>query len=98
MQFLGDQAIPIYDYSCACGEVTEKLWQRVEDSSILCPACGHSARRVEVYESQYTRTDSGGMQGRMGKAGTIPEGVERYARNSATIEKETGNKSGLKLR
>jgi hypothetical protein len=38
------------------------------------------------------------MQGRMGKAGTIPESVERYARNSATIEKETGNKSGLKLR
>jgi putative FmdB family regulatory protein len=89
--------MPTYDYRCKCGEITEAR-RGVEVSSLPCPLCGGTAHRVPVYEEQYTRTDSGGMQGRMGKAGTIPESVERYARNSATIEKETGNKSGLKLR
>ncbi len=89
--------MPIYDYRCECGEVTEAR-RGLEDYFIPCPLCGDTAKRVPIYEEQYTRTDSGGMQGRMGKAGTIPESVERYARNSATIEKETGNKSGLKLR
>ena len=89
--------MPTYDYRCKCGEVTEAR-RGLEDYFIPCASCGETAHRVPVYQEQYTRTDSGGMQGRMGKAGTIPESVERYARNSATIEKETGNKSGLKLR
>ncbi len=89
--------MPRYDYQCSNGHTTEAR-RGMNVTSISCPLCGGTAHRVPVYEEQYTRTDSGGMQGRMGKAGTIPESVERYARNSATIEKETGNKSGLKLR
>jgi len=38
------------------------------------------------------------MQGRMGRAGTISEGAERFGRNSNTIKKETGHESGLGLR
>lgn len=90
--------MPLYNYWCSsCDELTEER-RGYEDYLISCSLCGGTAHRQAVYESQYTRTDSGGMQGRMGKAGTIPESVERYARNSATIEKETGDKSGLKLR
>ncbi len=87
----------LYDYACSLGHTTEAR-RGMDVTVISCPFCGDIAPRQAVYAEQYTRTDSGGMQGRMGKAGTIPESVERYARNSATIEKETGNKSGLKLR
>ena len=89
--------MPTYIYVCRLGHETQQR-RGLEESSISCPFCGDTAPRQAVYAEQYTRTDSGGMQGRMGKAGTIPESVERHARNSATIEKETGNKSGLKLR
>lgn len=89
--------MPLYDFTCGCGHTVESR-QGYEDSTIACPVCGGMAYREACYLEQYTRTDSGGMQGRMGKAGTIPESIERYARNSATIERETGNKSGLKLR
>lgn len=89
--------MPLYIYVCRLGHETEQR-RGLEESSIPCPRCGDTAPRQAVYVEQYTRTDSGGMQGRMGKAGTISEGMERYARNSMTIEKETGNQSGLKLR
>jgi len=85
--------MPLYEYSCSLGHTTEAR-RGYEDVKIECPLCGDMA----VYADQYTRTDSGGMQGRMGRAGTLSEGAERFGRNSNTIKKETGHESGLGLR
>ena len=89
--------MPIYDYRCSLGHTTEAR-RGVEVSSLPCPLCGGSAHRVPVYESQYTRTESGGMQGKMGRVDNLSEGAERVARNSEAIEKTTGKKSGPRLR
>ena len=89
--------MPLYDYRCPNRHTTEARGG-LEESSTPCASCGEPAQRQAVYVDQYTRTDSGGMQGRMGKAGTLAEGAERLARNSMTIEKETGQKSGPVLR
>ena len=50
--------MPVYDFACKCGEVTEA---RVgyETSSLPCPACGTPARRVAVYAYQSTITETG---------------------------------------
>ena len=89
--------MPLYIYVCRLGHETEQR-RGLEESSIPCPRCNATAPRQAVYVEQYTRTDSGGMQGRMGKAGALSEGAERLARNSMTIAKETGQKSGPVLR
>ena len=89
--------MPTYIYHCQCGESIEAR-RGLEDYFIPCDLCGGTAHRQSVYTDQYTRTDSGGMQGKMGKAGTLSEQAERYARNSDTIRKETGRRSGLGLR
>lgn len=49
----------IYDFACPCGEITEAR-AGYETSSLLCPACGNSAKRVAVYAYQSTITESGG--------------------------------------
>jgi putative FmdB family regulatory protein len=91
--------MPTYDYYCPkCKEWFEKMNRSFDEASYPCPLCGTNAKRAEVYEEQYTRTESGGMQGRMGKAGTLSEGAERMARHSDTILKETGRRSGMGLR
>ena len=51
--------MPIYDFRCVCGEVTEAR-AGYETVSLPCPACGCPARRVPVYDSQYTITETGG--------------------------------------
>ena len=89
--------MPIYLYSCRYGHTNQQR-RGLDDNSISCPDCGEMAFRHEVYTDQYTRTESGGMQGRMGKSGTISEDAERFGRNSLTIKKETGADSGLGLR
>jgi putative FmdB family regulatory protein len=89
--------MPLYDYHCPKCRWFEAR-RGVEDYFTPCPQCGTSAKREAVYAEQYTRTESGGMQGRMGKAGDLSEGAERIARNSMAIEKETGRKSGPVLR
>ena len=89
--------MPRYDYKCPqCGYFEAR--RGVEDSFTPCPQCGEPAKREAIYTEQYTRTDSAGMQGRMGKAGDLSEQAERYARNSDTIRKETGRRSGMGLR
>ena len=89
--------MPLYDYKCpACGYFEAR--RGLEDALIPCPQCGETAKREAVYAEQYTRTDSAGMQGRMGKAGDLSESAERFARNSDTIRKETGHRSGMGLR
>ena len=50
--------MPIYDFACACGEVTEAR-AGYETSALPC-ACGRLAKRVAVYQSQYTITETGG--------------------------------------
>jgi len=50
---------PIYDFACGCGEVTEAR-ASYETTNLTCPACGQPARRVAVYESQFTITETGG--------------------------------------
>ncbi|KKL48824.1 hypothetical protein LCGC14_2321630 [marine sediment metagenome] len=40
--------MPIYDYRCNCGEVTEAR-RGVGFTSIPCPACGRTAAREAVY-------------------------------------------------
>ena len=89
--------MPVYDYSCGDGHTVERR-EGYETVSINCPYCGQPSYRRAVYREQYTRTESGGMQGKMGRAGTLSEGAERFGRNSNTIKKETGVKSGLGLR
>jgi hypothetical protein len=90
--------VPRYNYWCSsCDELTEER-RGYEDYLIPCSLCGGTAHRQAVYESQYTRTESGGMQGRMGRVDNLSEGQERVARNSEMIEKETGQKSGPRLR
>ena len=89
--------MPLYDFLCECGEITEKR-QGYDVAVIPCPLCGGSAKRQAVYLEQYTRTESGGMQGKMGSSHKLAEGAERVARNSVAIEKETGQKSGPRLR
>ena len=89
--------MPLYDYVCALGHTTEAR-RGIDVTVIRCSLCGGTAHRQAIYTDQYTRTDSGGMQGKMGKAGTLSEQAERYARNSDTIRKETGRRSGLGLR
>ena len=51
--------MPYYDFACPCGEVTEAR-AGYETSSLPCPACGQLAKRVAVYQSQYTITETGG--------------------------------------
>ena len=51
--------MPIYDFRCECGEVTE-VRAGYETVSLPCPACGCPAQRVAVYDSQYTITETGG--------------------------------------
>ena len=43
--------MPLYDYCCGSGHVTEARRGR-DCESILCPACGEEARRVAVYAEQ----------------------------------------------
>ena len=94
--------MPTYDFCCSKCKGSNKWFDKRDCSFDLdswpCPVCGTNAKRAELYEEQYTRTDSAGMQGRMGKAGTLSEQAERFARNSDTIRKETGNRSGMGLR
>ena len=73
--------------------------QGYDVSAIPCPACGESAHRLPVYQEQYVFTESGGRSGKMGRAGSqvVSAAAESVARNSATIEKETGVKSGPRL-
>ena len=37
--------MPLYDFACKCGEVTE-VRQRMDVTFILCPACGGTAKRT----------------------------------------------------
>jgi putative FmdB family regulatory protein len=91
--------MPTYDFKCLkCNDWFEERHCSFEDVFRPCPVCGTNSKRAELYDSQYTRTESGGMQGRMGKAGTLSEDAERFARNSDTIRKETGHLSGMGLR
>ena len=94
--------MPTYDYHCPKCPRSEAWFEERHrsfgDVTWPCPICGTTAKRAELYDSQYTRTESGGMQGRMGKAGDLSEQAERMARNSDTIRKETGHKSGMGLR
>ena len=91
--------MPIYNYYCQkCSDWFDEMHRSVEDATWPCPVCGTNAKRAELYAEQYTRTDSAGMQGRMGKAGDLSEQAERFARNSDTIRKETGHHSGMGLR
>ena len=50
--------MPIYDFACPCGEVTEA--RAGYDTSALPCACGQLAKRVAVYQYQYTITETGG--------------------------------------
>ena len=68
-----------------------------DDSSIVC-LCGDLAFRVPAYQEQYVFTESGGRSGKLGRAGKLSEGDERHARRSMAIERETGVKSGTRLR
>ena len=51
--------MPYYDFACSCGEVTEAR-AGYETSALPCRACGNLAKRVAVYQSQYTITETGG--------------------------------------
>ncbi len=51
--------MPVYDYRCKCGEVTEAR-QGYDDTVLPCLACGAPAQRVAVYQFQYTITETGG--------------------------------------
>jgi len=88
--------MPLYEYVCRLGHMTERR-AGYDDSSILC-FCADLAFRVPAYPDQYVFTESGGRGGRLSRAGKLSEGQERYARNSDTILKETGFKSGAGLR
>lgn len=89
--------MPLYDYTCRLGH-TEEARGGYEESSRPCGLCGEAAFRHAAYEEQYTRTETGGRGGRLGSSKKLTEGEERYARNSDTIKKETGFKSGVGLR
>jgi len=91
--------MPFYDYSCRLGHTTESR-ESYETAKIKCPDCGDTAYRLAVYQSQYTRTESGGMSGGMGRprSEVVSSAAERVARNSRTIKKETGIESGPVLR
>ena len=87
----------IYQYVCRNGHSTEKRGG-YDLNVISCPYCSEQAYRVAVYPDQYAFTESGARGGRMGRAGKLPEHLERSARNSETIKKETGVESGFGLR
>lgn len=44
--------MPIYEYRCPKGVVTEKRVTSYNQSMIHCPHCGRLAVRVEVYPDQ----------------------------------------------
>jgi len=89
--------MPLYDWSCRNGHTVEGRGG-YEESSRPCGYCGETAYRHACYEEQYTRTETGGRGGRLGSSKKLTEGEERYARNTDTILKETGVKSGVGLR
>jgi hypothetical protein len=41
--------VPIYNFACECGEVTEAR-AGYETGSLPCPACGQAATRSAVYQ------------------------------------------------
>lgn len=49
--------MPVYDFSCVCGQVTE-LRKGYEVVSVPCPVCGNEARRAAVYREQGIVTES----------------------------------------
>ena len=89
--------MPLYDFSCLNGHTVEARGG-YEESSRPCEFCGETAYRHAAYLDQYTRTETGGRGGRLGSSKKLTEGEERYARNTDTIKKETGFKSGVGLR
>ena len=89
--------MPLYSYTCSLGHTTD-LRAGLDQMKIACPYCPERAYRHACYPDQYVFTESGGRGGRLGRAGKLTESQERYARNSNTIEKETGIKSGIGLR
>lgn len=89
--------MPLYEYVCPHGHMTEARG-RLEESSRVCSLCPETAHRVPAYEDQYVFTESGGRGGKLGRSQKLTEGQERYARNSNTILKETGVKSGVGLK
>ena len=89
--------MPLYDWNCPNGHTTEARGG-YEESSRPCEVCGVAAYRASCYVDQYTRTETGGRGGRLGSSKKLSEGEERYARNTDTIKKETGFKSGVGLR
>lgn len=42
--------MPIYEYDCSCGRF--EAVRSYDDSTIACPRCGGTAKRVPVYRSQ----------------------------------------------
>ena len=49
--------MPLYDYACACGRVTESR-EGIGTEAIPCP-CGRIAARVQVYRDQYMQAETG---------------------------------------
>lgn len=49
--------MPVYHFSCTCGQVTE-LRKGYDIVSIPCPVCGNEARRAAVYREQGIVTES----------------------------------------
>jgi putative FmdB family regulatory protein len=38
-------SMPVYEFECSCGEVTEEL-TKMDTRSITCPKCGKKARKI----------------------------------------------------
>lgn len=66
--------MPIYDFGCACGQVTE-LRKGYGVTSAPCPSCGNEARRVAVYREQAIVTETGARNGRRAE---VPLSDRRY--------------------
>lgn len=38
-------SMPVYEFECSCGEVTEEL-TKMDTRSIACPKCGNKAKKI----------------------------------------------------
>lgn len=55
--------MPVYDYKCTNGHVTEER-REVEVYSIPCPRCYRVADRAPFYQSQYIQAETGPVGGK----------------------------------
>ena len=77
--------MPLYEYACNRGHVTEQR-QGLEISSIPC-RCGSTARRVPVYREQYMQAETGPKGG---KRNPVPVSEMRLGRDVSEYEEAIG--------